>query len=104
MARKLRQAKIKRIAAERMQILLDEAFRVYRRDIRLASRYVSLAFEISKRSRVRMPKLLKYVLCRKCGSFLVPGLTMSARIVSSPHRYVEIRCLNCGNVRRIPLK
>lgn len=61
----------------------------------LARRYVGLAGKISTHYRVKIPKALKSRICKKCGSFLVPGINCKVRVVSS-HGYVAYAC-DCGS-------
>ncbi len=92
----------KEIAKERIEILFkqaDEEFSAGRKD--LANRYVELARKISMRYNVRIPRELKRKFCKKCHSFLKPGVNARVR-VRSEKKYVLVTCLECGNKMRYP--
>jgi len=89
----------RRIARERMDILLSLAGEVFSEDRELARRYVSLARRIGMRYNVRLTKEDKLRVCRRCSSYLVPGV--NCRVRSHAGRMV-ITCLTCGSQRRIP--
>ncbi len=89
----------RRIARERIEILMQLAGEVFHRDPKLARRYVELARRIAMRYNVRFPKRWKRFFCKACGSFLVPGVNMRVRCTK---QRVVITCLECGKVKRIP--
>lgn len=89
----------RRIARERMDILLNLAGEVFPKDRELSRRYVALARRIGMRYNVRLTKKDKLMVCKRCNSFLVPGV--NCRVRTHALRVV-ITCLECGSVRRIP--
>ena len=89
----------KKIAAERIEYLLDMADNVKFKDYELARRYVELARKISLKYRIRLKKK-KYRFCKKC---LYPYRSDKIRVRISKG-VVRITCLNCGYTRRIPIK
>ncbi|MCD6562581.1 MAG: hypothetical protein J7K23_01540 [Thermoproteales archaeon] len=95
---------IKDIAIQRIDILFKMAEEVYRKDQRLANRYVELAYLIALRARVRIPKKYKYRICKKCRTYLVPGKTLSVRLRSRREPHIIMKCTTCGYIRRIPYK
>jgi len=95
---------IKDIAVQRIEKLIKLAEEVYSRDQELANRYAELAYRISLRARVKIPKKYKYRICRKCRAFLVPGRNMSVRLKSRREPHLVIKCLVCGYTKRIPYK
>lgn len=60
----------------------------------LAQRYVNLSRRISEHYKVKMPKQLKYRVCKGCNNFLIPGLNCQVKVASS-HGYVAYMC-ECG--------
>ncbi len=88
----------RRIARERIEILMQLAREVFHRDAALARRYVELARRIAMRYNVRFPGKWKRFFCKACGSFLVPGVNMRVRCTK---QRVVITCLECGHVKRI---
>jgi ribonuclease P protein subunit RPR2 len=91
----------KAIAAERIERLFELAEKAFEKHTELADRYVKLAWKISTRYNVRLPATLKRKFCRKCLSFLRPGVSCRVRIQSG---CVTITCLRCGNAVRQPFK
>ena len=89
----------KRIARDRMDILLGLAREVFQRDRGLSRRYVEYARKIGSRFNVRLGKKDKLVVCKNCSSFLVPGV--NCRVRTHALRVV-ITCLECGHVKRVP--
>lgn len=97
--RTLGKREIRRIARERMDILLTLAGEVFHRDRDLARRYVVHARNLGTRYNIRLSKKDKLMLCRRCSSFLVPGVNCRVR---THEGRVVITCLECGALRRIP--
>ena len=90
----------RRIAMERMQILVGAAVRAARADPGLAERYAFLARRISTRYRIRMPYDLRIVFCKKCKSFIAPGLNSRIRLGGTSPRAIRITCRLCGHTYR----
>ena len=59
---------------ERMQILIDNAISNARTDPELSQRQASIARRISSKYKIRMPYDLRIVFCKKCKSFIAPGI------------------------------
>ncbi len=91
----------KKIARERIEILIKLAEEVFHKDKALARRYVELARKIAMRCAMRFPRKFRRKVCRKCNALLIPGENCRIRIYK--HRII-ITCLECGNIRRIPLR
>lgn len=90
----------RRIARERMEVLFDlaEGEALRGRGAR-ADRYARRARRIGMRYNVPLPKAARLRLCRRCGSFLLPGKTATVRL--RPSRVV-VTCRACGGVYRYP--
>ena len=91
------------IAKERIQILLQHARSnaVEADTLYLARRYVELARKISMRTKVRIPREDKRLICKMCMMPLIPG--RNARVRLSPkNKNVTITCLSCQTVRKYP--
>lgn len=96
---------IKDLARQRIERLLRFAEMVYPTEPELAHRYGKIAMTICKKAQIPYPDTLKAQVCRKCGSFLVPGETMRVRVKNrGKMKYIAVTCLRCGYVRRYPLK
>jgi len=91
----------KTIAAERIERLFELAEKAFEKHPELADRYVKLAWKIATRYNIRLPATLKRKFCRKCLSFLRPGISCRVRIRSG---CVTTACLRCGHVTRLPYK
>ncbi|MBS7620200.1 ribonuclease P [Candidatus Bathyarchaeota archaeon] len=92
------------IALERINILFELAEKNYRRREELARRYLQLAKRIAMRNRIRIPQNLNRRMCKECYSYLVPGVTSRVRVRSKREPHVSITCMNCGTVKRLPIK
>lgn len=94
----------KQIALQRIRILFRLARETIREDPELAQRYVEIARKIAMRTRVRLPKEYRRQVCRRCKSFVLPGVNCHVRIQSRREPHVVVTCFNCGKHTRIPLK
>ncbi|MFB5607813.1 MAG: RNase P subunit, partial [Candidatus Nitrosomaritimum yanchengensis] len=61
---------LRKIAMERMQILIENAISNARKDPELSQRQAHLARRLSTRHNIRMPYDLRMVFCKKCKSFI----------------------------------
>lgn len=100
MRRMINRSRNRRIARERIEILLTKAQEVFPRDRDRADRYAELAKRIAKRHALRFPRRWKRRVCKKCYAFLVPGVSSRVRIYKGR---VIITCLRCGYVVRLPI-
>ncbi|MCL5680221.1 MAG: hypothetical protein M1465_02690 [Candidatus Marsarchaeota archaeon] len=83
-----------RIARDRVQKLLVLSENALESgDMELSLRYSTLASKIQSHFRVR-PSLRNKV-CKKCGVFLLSGVTSSTRLASGGH-FIAVKCLVCG--------
>ena len=79
MSRKVAKAKVQTIAKERICKLFEEAEKAFKTHPERSNRYVQLAWALSTRNKVRMPRELKRRFCRHCKSFWMPGKTVRVR-------------------------
>lgn len=91
----------RKIARERITILLRLADSEAREHPERSRRYVELARKIGMRYKVRFPRKYKRKICKNCFSYLKPGLTCTVRLVPK-EKCVTWRCLNCKKERRYP--
>ena len=87
----------KRIARERIEILLEKALKS---EIPFSRRYIELAMRIASRYRVRIPEKFRNTFCRKC---YTPYTSRTSKVRLSRGVRV-ITCLHCGYIKRIPYK
>ena len=93
----------KEIAGERVEMLLELAVKTHGTDSALTQRYADLAKKIITRSKVRMPRQYKRLICKRCGRFIVPGPDARFRLRQAREPHLVITCLHCRSVYRIPL-
>ena len=89
-----------KIAMERMQILIDSAISNARTDPDLSQRHASLARRISTKYKIRMPYHLRMVFCKKCKSFIAPGINSRIRLGRTSVKSIRISCNLCGHTYR----
>ena len=89
-----------KIAMERMQILIDNAISNARTDPELSQRQASIARRISSKYKIRMPYDLRIVFCKKCKSFIAPGLNSRIRLGRTSVKSIRISCNFCGHTYR----
>jgi len=99
--RRISKAAAKKIARERMDILLQLAENEMRENRRSYSRkYVELACRISMRYNTPMGKH-KRSYCPKCRSYFLFPKNASVRLKNGR---IVITCAECGNISRYPFK
>lgn len=91
---------LREIAKERMQILLKEAISNARKNPILAQRQASLARKISTKHRIRMPYEIRMNFCKKCKSFIAPGVNSRIRLGRSSLKSIRITCGFCNHTYR----
>ncbi len=82
---------------ERMQILIDNAISNARTDPELSQRQASIARRISSKYKIRMPYDLRMVFCKKCKSFIAPGVNSRIRLGRTSVKSIRISCNLCGH-------
>ena len=85
---------------ERMQILIDNAISNARTDPELSQRQASIARRISSKYKIRMPYDLRIVFCKKCKSFIAPGINSRIRLGRASIKSIRISCNFCGHTYR----
>ena len=85
---------------ERMQILIDNAISNARTDPELSQRQASIARRISSKYKIRMPYDLRIVFCKKCKSFIAPGINSKIRLGRASVKSIRISCNFCGHTYR----
>mgnify|MGYP000663302646 CR=1 FL=1 len=89
------------MAYQRILRLFELADDHYQTHPERSKEYMKLAGKIAMRYRVKIPRKLKMRVCKKCNTYLVPSVTMRARIRDG---YVLYTCLECGREKRYPYK
>ena len=91
---------LRQIALERMQILINSAISIAKVNPVLSQRQALLAQKISTRHKIRMPYELKIVFCKKCKSFIAPGINSRIRLGRTSIKSIRISCNLCGHTYR----
>ncbi len=91
---------VRKIALERMQILIENAITNARGNPELSQRQAFLARRISTRHKIRMPYYLSMVFCKKCKSFIAPGINSRFRVGGASVKSIRISCNLCGHTYR----
>jgi ribonuclease P protein subunit RPR2 len=91
---------VRKIAMERMQILIENAITNVKTNPKLSRRQAFLARRISTRHKIRMPYDLRMVFCKKCKSFIVPGINSRIRLGRTSIKSIRISCYLCGHTYR----
>lgn len=91
---------IKESVRSSIDSLLDRARKAYESGkAAMSKRYVSMAFDLLRKHKVKLPGELKNSFCRKCGTIWIPGRTAA---VSYDRRNgcLRVRC-RCGYSKRL---
>ena len=83
-----------------MQILIDNAISNARVNPELSQRQASIARRISTKYKIRMPYNLRIVFCKKCKSFIAPGINSRIRLGRASVKSIRISCNLCGHTYR----
>jgi len=95
----MKQAK-KKLALERMYILINNAISNARLNPNLAQRQAILARRISTHHRIKMPYELRINFCKKCKNFIAPGINSRIRLGRTSLKSIRITCNFCENTYR----
>ena len=91
---------VRKIAMERMEILIESAVINAKINPELSQRQALLARRISTRHKIRMPYNLRMVFCKKCKSFIAPGINSRIRLGRASVKSIRISCNLCGHTYR----
>lgn len=92
--------RLRDLALQRIDILLDNALKNAREHMDLAQRQARIAWRICTRYNIRLPFEKRRLYCRGCKRFIVPGINARVRIRNKAIRCIKITCLDCGHVYR----
>ena len=91
----------KRIAKNRIDILLKNADRTFLKDKQLAQRYVNIVRKLSRKYRVKIPYEYKLRICNHCKSFLWPGINCRVRLRKDNNLKITVSCFECNKQMRL---
>ncbi|HUU79598.1 MAG TPA: ribonuclease P [candidate division Zixibacteria bacterium] len=100
MNRKKENETTKKIALERIEILLLKADQIYSEDAQLAQNYGERARKIAMKAKIKIPQKWKIRYCNKCKTFLYPGINSHTRTKSGKPSRVITYCDLCGKGAR----
>jgi len=90
----------KKIALERMYILVKIAISNARSDPNLAEKQANLARRISTRYRISMPYELRINFCKQSKNFIAPGINSRIRLGRTHLKSIRITCNFCEHTYR----
>ncbi|MDD1774453.1 MAG: ribonuclease P [Methanobacterium sp.] len=99
MRRGRRQKWMIKIAEERVNILFNRAQEELSHNPERSHRHVQMARNIAQKYNLKINSHWNRRHCKSCHKFLQPGVNSQVRLKNSR---VEIKCLECGEIRRIP--
>ncbi len=99
MRRGRRQKWMIKIAEERVNILFNRAQEEFFQNRERSHRHVQMARDIAQKYNLKIEPTWNRRHCKNCHKFLQPGTNSQVRLKNSS---VEIKCLECGEIRRIP--
>ena len=91
---------VRKIAAERIDILYDAAVRAFPRDKDLSRGYIKLLEEIGRHYKVRIPKEMAAVICKSCTLPLIAGQNLEIRVLAGQKRKIY-RCKICKDTNSL---
>jgi RNase P subunit RPR2 len=94
---------IRKISAERIEILYAAAVKAYPKETGLARGYIKLLLEIGRHYKVRIPAEMGAHICKECYLPLIEGLNCEQRVIAKEKRIIY-RCKNCRSVNSLAFK
>lgn len=94
---------IRKIAAERIEILYAASVKAFPKDPALAKSYIKLLLEIGRHYKVRVPSETAAKICKKCSLPLISGVNTQTRIIAKEKRIIY-RCSACQNTNSLAFK
>jgi ribonuclease P protein subunit RPR2 len=88
---------------ERIDALFSRAEKLAGTSPANARRCVELAIKNAMRYNVTVPRKYRLSYCRKCHSYLKPGITSTHRTSPKQHALI-ITCRECGSAMRFPYR
>lgn len=91
---------VRKIAAERIEILYGAAVRAFPKDEELSKGYIKTLEEIGRHYKVRIPKEVAAHICKNCALPLVEGQNLEIRVIAGEKRRIY-RCKTCGETNSL---
>ncbi|PSN83131.1 hypothetical protein B9Q13_00130 [Candidatus Marsarchaeota G2 archaeon ECH_B_SAG-G16] len=83
----------KKCYEDEVQRLIKIAIQQYDQCITLSQNSIELAWKICLKHDLKVPKLLRLLLCEKCKNIRIPGKNVRVRLTSG---FVVWKCFVCG--------
>lgn len=90
-----------KLAEERVNILFNSAQEELSHNPRRSNRHVEMACNLAQKYNLKIQPDWNRRYCKSCYKFLTPGVNSRVRLRNSS---VEIKCLECGEIKRIPYR
>lgn len=91
---------VRKIAAERIEILYGAAVRAFPKGKEISSGYIRTLEEIGRHYKVRIPKDIAAGICKNCSLPLVEGQNLEIRVIAGQRRRI-FRCKTCGKTNSL---
>jgi len=91
---------VRKIAAERIEILHEAAVRAFPKDKELSRVYIKTLEEIGRHYKVRIPPRVAAQICKGCSLPLVEGQNLEIRVIAAQKRRIY-RCKLCGKTNSL---
>ncbi|MBI5051574.1 hypothetical protein HZC08_02330 [Candidatus Micrarchaeota archaeon] len=91
---------IKDTVKDAVSILLKKADEIFEKDGKLSKLYVSMAWKLVMKYKVKLTSQQKAKFCRKCHVLRVPEKTLKIHF-DRRNDFFVLECLNCGKKRKV---
>jgi ribonuclease P protein subunit RPR2 len=91
----------KELAQKAIEKYFSMAEKMFKEDGKLSDKYVKDARKTAMKFKVRIPTKYKRRMCKKCLSYLVPGVNCRIRVHK---KNVITYCFNCKNIMKFGYK
>lgn len=81
-------------------LLFKQAEEKYPIDPKIARTYLSMAWKLVKKYKIKLTKEQKAKFCRKCLVLRIPNETLKIHF-DKKNDFFVLECLNCGNKRKV---
>ena len=88
---------VRKMASGRVESLVELA-KTEKNESR-RQRYIDLARKTALKYKVELPRDVKTKICKRCGTYLIPGRTLTVR-ARPKSRIILYTCKNCGKTQK----
>ena len=94
---------VRKIAAERIEVLYEAAVRTYPKDKDLSKGYIKMLEEIGRHYKVKIPSEIAAHICKECSLPLIEGVNSQTRVIAKEKRIIY-RCVGCKSTNSLAFK